>query len=112
MSSMPPPPPAYGAPVPGAVPPNHPRAVLSLVLAIVSWFVCGLFLSIPAFFIAKGAEKETLASQGTIGGAGMLRAAKIIALIQIIFSIIAIIVVIALVAGGAFSSTTGTSTGY
>ncbi|MDO7869386.1 DUF4190 domain-containing protein [Nocardioides jiangxiensis] len=118
MSSLPPPPPGgptpptYGAPAPGAVPPNHPKAVLALVLSIVSWFVCGLLLSVPAFIIARNAERETLASNGTIGGEGMLKAAKIIALIQIILSIVAIVVVVILVAAGAFDSSTNTSTGY
>lgn len=103
-STPPPPPPSYGAPQPGSVGPNHPQTVLALVLAIVSWFVCGLFLSIPAYIIAKKAERETLASNGAYSGEGMAKAAKIIALINIIVSIIAIVVVVILIVGGVFAA--------
>lgn len=110
MSSTPPPPPGYGAPQPGLVPPNHPQTVLALVLAIVSWFVCGLFLSIPAYIIAKKAERETLASNGAYSGEGMAKAAKIIALINIIVSILVIVLVVILIAGGVFLSETSSTT--
>lgn len=100
----PPPPPSYGAPLPGGAAPNHPQTVLALVLAIVSWFVCGLFLSIPAFIIAKKAERETLASGGAYSGEGMAKAARIIALINIIFSILVIIGVVILIIAGVFAA--------
>jgi hypothetical protein len=104
MSSTPPPPPGYGAPQYGAAAPNHPQTVVALVLAIVSWFVCGLFLSIPAYIIAKKAERETLASNGAYSGEGMAKAARIIALINIIVSVIAIVLVVILIAGGVLLS--------
>jgi hypothetical protein len=49
-----PPPPQYGAPQPpyGGMPPaNHPRAVLTLVLGILSIPCCGLFTGIPAIIL-------------------------------------------------------------
>jgi hypothetical protein len=58
---------AYGV----TPPPNHPRAVPSLVLGILSLVLCGLFTGIPAMVMGRRAIREIRASGGTLGGEGM-----------------------------------------
>lgn len=111
MSDLTPPPPSYGAPQYGAVPPNHKNAVLALVLGIVSFACsCGIFTGIPAYIIGKKAEREILASNGALGGAGLAKAGWIMGLIAIILGIIGLVVFVILLAVGGFSSSIDTST--
>ncbi|MBX3097140.1 MAG: hypothetical protein KF812_09780 [Fimbriimonadaceae bacterium] len=65
----------------------------ALVLAIVSWFTCGIFLSIPALLIANNCLASGTAEQGTA------QAAKIIALVNIVVSVVGVIVWIMAMAG-------------
>jgi hypothetical protein len=111
----PPPPPSYGAPVahPGAVPPNHPKAVLSLVLGILSYVCCGIFTAVPAYIIGKKTEREIIASNGTLGGAGLAKAGWILGLVAMILFALGVVLWIILFATGAISTTVDTSTtGY
>ncbi len=106
----PPPPPAYGAaPVPGAVPPNHPKAVLSLVLGIIGLLCCGP-VGIAAFIIGRKTEKEIIASNGSLGGAGLAKAGWILGAIAIVLLILGIVFYAILFAVGGFESTVETST--
>jgi hypothetical protein len=86
----PPPGPAYG--VPGGVPANHPRAVLILVLGIVSLFCCGIITGPIAIIFANKAKAEINASNGTLGGAGMVQAGFILGIIGTVLSILWIII--------------------
>jgi hypothetical protein len=80
-----PPPPAVppAAPMPGAQPPTSTNAVIGLVLAIGSWFICPIIAAVAALLVARSSGKEIEASGGTIGGAGMNTATRIIAWINI-----------------------------
>jgi hypothetical protein len=92
----PPPPPSYGGPVPGAMPGNHPRATLILVLGILSIPCCGLFTGIPAIILGNTAKKEIAASGGTIGGSGAVNGGYICGIIGTVLSIIGIIANVAI----------------
>lgn len=76
---------------PPAVPTTNTNAIVALAMAIGSWILCGLLLSIPALFVAKNAQKQIDASQGWSTGTGLVKAAKIIAWLNIILGILAII---------------------
>jgi len=65
--------------------PTSTNAVIGLVLAIGSWFICPIIAAIPALFLARSSDKEIAASGGTIGGSGMNKATRIVAWINIIF---------------------------
>jgi hypothetical protein len=81
------------------------KAIVSLVLAIVSFFVCGLILSIPAIIVAQSARREVDASGGRIGGRGLATAGFILGVINVVISVIAIILVLIFVVGAGTSST-------
>jgi hypothetical protein len=49
------------------------------VLAILSFAVCPLVLSIAALIVSKSATREIEASHGWVGGSGLVTAAKVIA---------------------------------
>jgi len=91
-SAYPPPstPPGYAA-TPGQFPKTSTYAVVSLVLAIGSFVLCPLILSIAALVVASSASKEIEASNGWITGDGMVKAAKIIAWINIAIVLVGII---------------------
>jgi len=94
-SAYPPPstPPGYAA-TPGQFPKTSTYAVVSLVLAIGSFVLCPLIPSIAALVVASSASKEIEASNGWITGDGMVKAAKIIAWINIALAIVVLIAVI------------------
>ncbi len=71
------------APMPGAQPPTSNNAIVGLVLAIGSWFICPIIAAVAALFFARSSSKEIEASGGAIGGAGMNTATRIIAWINI-----------------------------
>ena len=73
------------------------------MLGIVSMVVCGL-LGIPAYIIGRRAEREILASQGTLSGAGLAKAGWILGLIAMILTALGILLLIGLIALGAMSS--------
>ena len=64
------------------------------MLAIGSFVLCPLILSIAALVVASSASKEIEASNGWITGDGMVKAAKIIAWINIALAIVVLIAVI------------------
>lgn len=92
-TTPPPPPPGYGAPMPGygGPPQNHPRAVLTLVLGILSIVCCGLFTGIPAIILGRKGLAEVDASGGTIGGRGMLQAGFICGIVGTVLSVLGVI---------------------
>lgn len=93
----PPPPPGYG--LGAGVPANHPRAVLILVLGILSITCCGIFTGIPAFIMGKKALAEIDASGGTIGGRGMVQAGWICSIVGMVLFVLGVIVQIAVRSG-------------
>ena len=99
-------PPAPTAPVsaPVAGPPTSTNAIVGLVLAIVSWVICPIIAAIVALVLAHSSDKEIKASGGTIGGAGLNTATRIIAWINIGFSIVAGLAIAALAAFGVIFS--------
>lgn len=92
--SEPPPPPQYGAPQPqyGGVPPKHPRAVLILVLGILSIPCCGLFTGIPAIILGRNALSEIDAAPGQYDGRGQVNAGYICGIIGTVLSVLGILV--------------------
>ena len=83
-----------------AGPPTSTNAVIGLVLAIVSWIICPIIAAIVALVLARSSSKEIAASGGSIGGAGLNTATRIIAWINIGVSIVAGLVFAALVIFG------------
>lgn len=108
--SAPPPPPDYGGygGYGGQGPYGQPyqpsgqtstKAIVSLVLAIVSFFVCGLILSIPAVFLGRSAQREIDASGGRLGGRGLATAGFILGIVNVVISVLVIIFVLVFVVG-------------
>ena len=109
----PPPPPSYGAgPVPGAVPPNHPKAMTSLILGIVGLVCCGP-LGIVAFFMGRKTEAEIVASNGALGGQQLAKVGWILGAIAGVLFVLGILLWIVLIATGAMTGDIeATTTGY
>lgn len=85
---------------PSAASPTSSRAVIGLVLAIVSWLVCPIIAAIAALILAHSSAKEISASNGEITGAGLNTATRIISWINIGVSILVSLVIAALVGFG------------
>lgn len=115
MSYGTPPPPTgpYGQqPYGGPPAPTHGSATTALVLGILSLVICSP-LGIPAYIIGRRAEREVLASQGTLSGAGLAKAGWILGLIAMILTVVFILLAVVLIAVGTMSSdTTFDSSGY
>jgi Domain of unknown function (DUF4190) len=62
---------------------TEPLAIVSLVLAILSWLVCLLFASIPAIICGHLARSRIRRSNGALAGMGVALAALIIAYLEI-----------------------------
>ncbi len=85
----------YGPPGYGGYPPpgwssgtRRPgEAVAALVLAILSFVVLPLILSIVALILAGVARNRIYQSSGTLHGLGMVRAAQIVAIINVVFAV-------------------------
>jgi hypothetical protein len=107
MSSMPPPPPSYGAPVPqpaGAPPPNY------LVWSILTTLFCCLPLGVVSIVFAAQVNSKWAA--GDVNGAlESSRKAKLFAIISASIGLV-VVVVYAIIAVIAISSGDSTSTGY
>lgn len=86
-SAAPPPSAPPAASVPSAQPPTSNNAIIGLILAIGSWFICPIIAAIAALLFARSSSKEIAASGGSIGGSGMNTATRIIAWINIGVSI-------------------------
>lgn len=110
-AAYPPPstPPGYPAP-PALFPKTSNNAVVALVLAIGSFLICPIILSVAALIVANSAKREIQASQGWVTGDGMVTAAKVIAWINIALTIVAIAVVVIIAALGV-ATQSGSSVG-
>jgi hypothetical protein len=85
--------PGYGAP-PG--PPTEGMAVAALVIAIAGFFVCPPVGAIVALVLANSATQRIEASGGRLSGLEQARAARIIAIIELVLTAI---IVLALAVG-------------
>jgi hypothetical protein len=84
---------------------NHPQAVTSLVLGILSLVLCGIFTGIPALIMGRRAMREIRASDGRVGGDGIATAGFVTGLIGTIITGGAfLLVVLVFIFGGAINS--------
>ena len=110
----PPPPPPYGSQPAGyygqsayAYPKNS-LGVWSLVLGIVSIFMCGFFAAIPAIIVGNRAKRAV--AEGQANNGGMATAGVVIGWIVVGLSALAVVVVIIVVVTG--NSSTFNTTNY
>lgn len=90
----PPPPPAYPYPPP---PRTNDKAILALVLGIVSLvFSCGLITGIPAMILAQRAKQEIAAAHGAETGEGLASAGFWTGLVGTVLTGLALVAVVAL----------------
>ncbi len=101
--------PGYPAPGPGAPgygpPKNNTKALLSLIIGIVSLpfgFCCSIFglVGIAAIVLGNMAKKEIAASGGAQTGAGMAKAGFILGIVGTVLAVVMAIVSIVIVANG------------
>jgi hypothetical protein len=90
----------YGQGGYGGPPQTEGKATAALVVAVVGLFICSLVGGIIALVLAGQADRSIAASGGARTGGGVLKAAKIVAWIDIALGVIGIFVIIAAVASG------------
>jgi hypothetical protein len=81
--------PGYGYP---AGPPTEGLATAALVIAIVGFFVCPPVGAIVALVLASNARERIEASGGRLSGLEQARAARIIAIIELVLTAIVVLV--------------------
>jgi hypothetical protein len=89
--------PGYGYGYP-AGPPTDSSATAALVIAIVGFFICPPVGAVVALVMANSAEKRIEASEGRLGGLELAKAARIIAIVELVLTAILIVGGILLVA--------------
>jgi hypothetical protein len=80
--------PGYGFP---PVPPTEGLATAALVIAIVGFFVCAPVGAIVALVLANSAKQRIEASGGRLAGLEQARAARIIAIIELVLTAIVVL---------------------
>lgn len=80
----------------GAPPPNHPNALTSLILGIVSLVLCSGLLSPIAWYLGAKAVKEIDAAPHQYGGRSEANAGKIIGIIGTVILILVALLVVGL----------------
>ncbi len=107
--------PSYGPPAPGGwtgggaggwssgVPETSSRAVVALVCAIGSFVVLPFVPAVVALVLAPGARREIEASRGRVVGLGLVRAAVVLAWVDVALCVLAVVALVLLV-GALFSS--------
>lgn len=96
----PPPPPMIGVPGNVAPPParTEQRAVVALVLAAVSPFLCGFLTAIAgglaAMAIARDAQTRIRDSGGLLTGEGLANAARVVAIISIVVGVLELVALV------------------
>lgn len=98
MTDPPPPSPPYGA-LPGypSQPPTAGKATAALVVAVAGFFVCAPLGGIIALILAGSAAREIKASNGQLGGEGLVTAARIIGWIGVAVGMLAVLAIVAIV---------------
>ncbi|WP_433592115.1 DUF4190 domain-containing protein [Nocardia sp. CA-145437] len=104
--------PGYQPPVPGYYPPgyygapapDHPQAVVVLILGVMSLVFCQL-LGPVAWIMGGKARREIRDSHGAIGGAGMVTAGWICGIVATaLMAMVILFVVFAIIVGGVGAS--------
>ncbi|MCA0330386.1 MAG: hypothetical protein LCI03_10865 [Actinobacteria bacterium] len=107
--ALPPPPPAPGyGPTPPA-PRTSSNAVVALVLALLSWALCPVILAVGGLVLARSAQREIEASNGWVGGSGLVTATRWVAWINIVLSAVVLVVGLLFLIGAVVTSTTTTT---
>jgi hypothetical protein len=83
--------PGWGQPGYGT-PPTEGMAVAALVVAIVGFFVCAPVGAIIALVLANSAKQRIEASGGRLSGLEQARAARVIAIIELVLTAIVVLV--------------------
>ena len=102
-AASPPPPPAFPgsehdvlpAGAPGAYLPGPPqrtagKATATLILAIVSFVACPILPAIAALIVGAKADREIRDSYGSLGGEGLVKAGRILAIVHLCLSVVMI----------------------
>jgi hypothetical protein len=89
--------PGYGYGYP-AGPPTDSSATAALVIAIVGFFICPPVGAVVALVMANSAEKRIEASEGRLGGLELAKAARIIAIVELVLTAFLLVAGILLVA--------------
>jgi hypothetical protein len=79
-------------PIPAAGPQTEGMATAALVIAIVGFFVCAPVGAIVALVLANNAKQRIEASGGRLTGLEQARAARIIAIIELVLTAIVVLV--------------------
>ena len=102
MSYPPGPPVPYGRPVaPVPSPPTSGKATTSLILGILSLFMCGLLTGLPAIFVGISARREVRRSEGRLGGDGLALGGIVTGILGTLWSVVAIVILVSLLSFGA-----------
>jgi hypothetical protein len=109
-------PPGYGPPPGwGAGPPQtETRAVIALVLAVMSFVVCPFVPAVVALVLAGGAQRSIEASGGRLTGLGLVKAARITSWIHLglcALALVAVVLLVAVAGTGSFVVEDGTTIG-
>jgi hypothetical protein len=81
-----------------APPPADSSAIAALVIAIVGFFICPPVGAVVALVLANSAEKRIEASGGRLSGLEQARAARIIAIVELVLSAVVILIGVLVVA--------------
>ncbi|HEX6548392.1 MAG TPA: DUF4190 domain-containing protein [Candidatus Dormibacteraeota bacterium] len=112
MEPPPPPPPPgqFQSPHPGLpAPPSAGEAVASMVLGILAIFpfcAFGIVLGPLAFLLGQSALRQIRASGGTVGGAGMAEAGRVLGIISTVLWLLGALVFALVLVVGVSSSVT------
>ena len=74
---------------PGAPVPNAGKATATLVLGILAFFTCPV-LAIAALIVGAQATKQIRESGGRLGGEGLVRTGRILAILNLVFAVVTI----------------------
>lgn len=86
-----------GGPPPATSPATPGKATAALVLSILSFVFCPVIPAIVALVLAAGAKREISASHGRLGGQGVVKASRIISVLNIAMWMVLLPVLVALV---------------
>ena len=100
---MSPAPPPY---VPASLPTAN-EAIWSLVLGIGSFFLCGIFMGIPAIILGNNAKKKIATAGGQLGGQGLATAGVVLGWISVGLTIVAVLLFLLILALGGFAASNG-----
>jgi hypothetical protein len=83
---------AYGYGYPGYVQPKHDKdATKALVVAIISFFICGVILAPAAIIEGNKSKKKIRESNGMLSGDGMAQAAMVLGIVSLALNVIGLI---------------------